>query len=133
MPEDLISDNELDALLRERDPLNSTGWGARELKPVLAQLVREIASPPASGPVSVRPQRFLRRRRMLSVAGSGILVAAAALIGFNVLGGRATQSLLPGTQLPVAQAAELNKIAAATAGGPSAGRGTWLLSAPVRD
>jgi hypothetical protein len=120
----LIPDDELDTLLNDRDPL-TPGWDAHALGPVLARLERDIQS--TTGVVSAHSRQRRVSRRLATAAASGILVAAAALVGVNVLaGGVTTDSLLPGTQLPEAQAAELNKIAAVAAGGPSAGRGKWL-------
>jgi hypothetical protein len=53
-------------------------------------------------------------------------VAAAALVGVSLLGGGSTNPLLPNLQLPVAQAAQLDRIAQAAAAGPSAGQRKWL-------
>ena len=124
MNEQLIPEDELDTLLKERDPL-TPDWNAHALGPVLARLQRDIQSTARVTSPHFRQRR--PRRRLATAAASGILVAAAALVGVNVLGGSVTTgSLLPGTQLPAAQAAELNQIAAAAAGGPSAGHGKWL-------
>lgn len=124
MNEQLIPEDELDTLLKERDPL-TPDWNAHALGPVLARLQRDIQSTARVTSPHFRQRR--PRRRLATAAASGILVAAAALVGVNVLGGSVTTgSLLPGTQLPAAQAAELNQIATAAAGGPSAGHGKWL-------
>jgi hypothetical protein len=121
----LISDEDLDVLLRERDPLDQPAWNARQVEPLLTRLAREISSSPDLGLAPRRDRRL--RRRVVTVAAARVMVAAAALAGFGVFGdGVTTQSLLPGTQLPAAQAAELNRIAATAARGPSAGRGKWL-------
>jgi hypothetical protein len=125
MDEHLISDDELDALLAERDPLSTTRWGTGQMNSALARLAQEISA--TSG---LSPSRSLRRwrvrRRLGIIAAVGVGVAAAALVGVSVLGGGSTQSLLPNLRLPAAQAAQLNRIAQATAGGPSAGHGKWL-------
>jgi hypothetical protein len=124
MDEHLISDDELDALLAERDPLNTTPLNARRVESALTRLAHDIS---ATSRLASTPRRRLRvRRRLVAVAAAGVAVAAVALVGVSLLGGGSTTSLLPTLQLPVAQAAQLDRIAQATAAGPSAGHGKWL-------
>jgi hypothetical protein len=120
----LISDDELDALLTARDPLDPTRLNARQLEPALARLAQEISATSHLAPTPVRRSRV--KRRLVTLAAVGVVVAAAALAGVNLLGGGSTKSLLPIVQLPAAQAAQLERIAQATAAGPSAGHGKWL-------
>ena len=125
MDEQLISDCELDVLLKDRDPLNMDRWRPDQLEPALARLAEDISAAP--GRRWAPTPRRRGRRRVLTGLAAGTAVAAAALAGFSVFGGGPdTQSLLPGTQLPAAQAAELNQIADAAAAGPNAGPGKWL-------
>ena len=122
MDEHLMSDGELDALLTERDPLNTTRLDARRLQSALARLAQDISATSRLAPTR-RPRV---RHRLRIVAAAGVAVAAAALAGVGLLGGGSTQSLLPNLQLPAAEAAQLNRIAQATAAGPSARHGKWL-------
>jgi hypothetical protein len=126
MDEHLISDEELDALLTERDPLDTTHLNARQLESVLARLAHDISATSHLGSTPLRISRSRVRRRLVSIAAAGVAVAGAALAGVSLLGGGSTQSLLPTVQLPAAQAAQLNRIAQATAAGSSAGHGKWL-------
>ncbi len=126
MDERVISDDELDALLTERDPLDTIRLSARRLEPVLARLALEIGAVCDPEP-TVSPARRPRiTRRLITFAAVGVVVALAAAVGVGVLVGGSNRSLLPGVRLPAAQAAQLNQIAEATAAGPSAGHGRWL-------
>jgi hypothetical protein len=124
MDEQLISDDELDALLAERDPINTTWLDARQVESALARLVHDICATSGLAPAPSRRPRVMQR--LVAIAAAGVAVAAAALVGVSLLGGGSTHSLLPNLQLPVAQAAQLDRIAQATAAGPSAGHGKWL-------
>lgn len=124
MDEHLISDGELDALLSERDPLNTTGLNTALLDAALARLSQDIAA--TSQVVSTPNRRPRMRRSLVAFTAAGVAVALAALVGVSLLGGGSSRSLLPVVQLPAAQAAQLKRIAQATAAGPSAGHGKWL-------
>lgn len=124
MDEQLISDDELDALLIERDPLNTSRLDAGQLKTVLARLGQDISATSHCAPTPRHRPRVTHRLSL--IAAAGFAVAAATLVGVSLLGGGSTQSLLPKLQLPAAQAAQLDRIAQATAAGPSAGHRKWL-------
>ena len=127
MDEHVISDDDLDALLTERDPLNTTSLNARLLEPVLARLAREIAAMSDLVPTPSPMRRPRIRHRLVTFAAVGVAVGlVVALVGVSLLGGGTNRSLLPMVQLPAAEAAQLNRIAQATAAGPSAGHGKWL-------
>jgi hypothetical protein len=124
MDEQLISDDELDALLTERDPLNAARLHTPGLETALARLKQDVSATSGLAPKPFRRSRV--RRRLVTLTVAAVVVAVAALAGVRVIGGGSTKSLLPIVQLPAAQAAQLDRIAQATAAGPSAGHGKWL-------
>lgn len=122
----MISDRELDEILSERDPLDNACLETRSVKPPLARLGHDIATGPSLLQESPSPVRRVRTRHRLPLAAAAVVVVAAALTEVRLLAGGSTQSMLPGVQLPVAQAAQLDRIAQATAAEASAGHGKWL-------
>src|SRR5690242_1248561 len=106
MDDHLISDSELDALLTERDPLNTTCLDARQLQSALARLAEDISATSHSTPTRSPIRHPRARRRLVTIAAVAVAVVAAVLVGVGLFGGR-TGSLLPNVQLPAAQAAQL--------------------------
>lgn len=98
MDEHLISDDELDAFLTERDPLDKRRLNVRQLAPALARLAQDISVTSDLAPTPSPVRRL--RRRVITLAAVGVVIAAAALGGVSVLGGGSTKSLLPIVQLP---------------------------------
>jgi hypothetical protein len=141
---DAISEEELDTLLAERDPIDAMRVAALPLGPRLTAVLDEILRSPADldsatreDPRASRDRRARRgggrlgwTRRGRFAAGSAVaaIAAAGSLVGSGVLGsGTSTVAWLPSFDAAPAQAAELNRLAAAalSRGGP--GKGQWLF------
>ena len=143
MDDRLISEDELDALLAQRDPIDTTCVSSLPLTVTLVALREEVLRDDAAGDRSerlVRPRRSRfcvggstrtasrRTRLFLGFTASAAAVAAASLIGVNVFGsGASTATWLPAVAVAPAQADELNKIAVAAAQHAGPGKGQWLF------
>jgi hypothetical protein len=145
MDDRLISEDELDALLAERDPIDTTCLSAlppATLTALREEILRNAAGRRRDALVRTRTFRGARRPRaggstrtpsrrtrlVLGFTASAAAVAAASLIGVNVFGsGASTAVWLPAVAVAPAQAAELNKIAVAAAQQAGPRRGQWLF------
>jgi hypothetical protein len=145
MDDRVISEEELDALLAQRDPIDVERLAARSLASKLTVLREEILQkafgleganlllPSATVPVRLFPKAgatpgLLRRRRLAARFTVGAAFAAAvSLVGINVLGSSTpTLSWLPSVAVAPAQAAELNSLASAAALVAGPGKTQWL-------
>jgi hypothetical protein len=147
MDDRLISEDELDALLAQRDPIDTTRVSSLPLTVTLVALREEVMRDDAAGHrserlartrTSRRGRRFWvgdstriaprRTRLVLGFTASAAAVAAASLIGVNVFGSGASRvTWLPAVAVAPAQADELNKIAVAAAQHAGPGKGQWLF------
>ncbi|HEY0226475.1 MAG TPA: hypothetical protein VGC05_08760 [Mycobacterium sp.] len=115
MGTNLISEDELDALLTERDPLRDDPVDDVALEDGLAAVLVAVVNAPATfgdaGRVPALPARL--RSGLLVKAGVALVATAAAVLaGVTLIGGRSGQ---PGLRLaiPTAKAAEVKHLAAA--------------------
>jgi hypothetical protein len=133
MDDQLISEDDLDALLSARNPVAPAGLSTPSITRALFEL-REATFPRAEAPTLLRPVRGrlvrgrpvrLRSRRLIAVGCAvAMIVIAGSLIGLNVGGsGNSSGGLMTVTP---AQAAELNRIAAATVQQRGPGKDQWL-------
>lgn len=145
MDDRLISEDELDTLLAERDPIDLSRLTATSLDSSLALLREDILQPvpglqasgqPGPAGAGSLPARAVRlrglraRRRRLSagvILGSG-LAAAGSLAGVSVLGSSSQPvGWMPSVAVAPAQAAELNRLASAATLRAGPGPGQWLF------
>jgi hypothetical protein len=126
-----MSDDELDALLAQRNPVAHTDLdsdsSARVLSEVRVQTLAHTELSSAAGWPAPRPSRRWGRRRFL---GGGVAVAVIAVVVALVgIGGAGSNNDVPGwlPKVTAAQAATLDRIAAAAAQQSGPGRGQWLF------
>ena len=144
MDDRLISEEELDALLTERDPIDTARLSAppatlTALREEILQnapghrreaLLRTRKSGGARRFQAISSSRTVSRRTrlVLGLAASAATVAAVSLIGVDVSGpGASTAVWLPAVAVAPAQAVELNRIAVAAAQQAATRRGQWLF------
>lgn len=129
MSDRFISDAGLEAALAAADPLVPGSLDTPRVAQAVAELQASTFPSEGAAGRSRMPSRVVRPRRFWRPVALGFAVAVIAIVvslaGLSGPGGHATGSSWLMTVTP-AQAAELDRVAAATAQAPGPRRGQWL-------
>jgi hypothetical protein len=121
---ELISEDELDYRLHKADPVNRAVIGNENFQAAVANMQRNIESGAHGEALSKLAERPVYRRRWVTLGAATAAVAVASLVGVETLTGGSGGAGLP-LAVPPAAAAQLNKVAHATAAQATPSPGQW--------